>query len=155
MPVAQIDGTGRRVSTATPVRWRRNAFVIAYLAVQLTLPLRGFLREKLETRGNFSWNMYSQRYTCEARYVLMTPTGRGLWIDHREYSRVPDQISTVFRADWLPIFNDWLCEELHQQDQLGERRARVRCRHDFGPRVELVEPYREVCSISEQGVLEP
>jgi hypothetical protein len=136
------------------VRWR-TVFVVAYLLLQVTLPLRGFLREKLETRGNFSWNMYSQLYTCNARYVLLTASGQGLWIDQREYSRDPDRITTVFRSDWLPAFNGWLCDELGRQGRYGTLKARVRCAHDLGPRVELVEPYREVCVISEPGVESP
>ncbi|HVS66017.1 MAG TPA: hypothetical protein VMT85_21235, partial [Thermoanaerobaculia bacterium] len=112
--VASLPGTD------TPARdrylprgvWWRNAFLIGFLLLQLTLPLRGLVREKLETRGNFSWNMYSQVYSCETRYVLLTPTGRGEWIDPREYSRDPGRIATVFRNDWLPVFNEWLCAEL-------------------------------------------
>ena len=138
--------------TANRKRALINVFIVIYLAIQLTLPLRGFLREKLETRGNFSWNMYSQLYSCDARYVLMTPTGRGQWIDHEELTRIPDRIQTVFRDDWLPIFNEWLCDELYEQGRVGNLRARVRCKHDFGPEVELLAPYREVCTISESGV---
>lgn len=147
----EINDTSPGSGTAHPdrARRRRNLFILIFLAVQLTLPIRGFVRPKLETRGNFSWNMYSQQYSCQARYVLLTPDGRGLWVDHREYSRVPERISAVFRSDWLPDFNDWLCAELRREAKYGRLKARIRCQHNFGPQVELAEPYEEICEISE------
>lgn len=132
-----------------------NLFILTYLALQLTLPLRGYLREKLETRGNFSWNMYSQQYSCDARYVLLTPDGRGLMVEPEDYARRPDRIGTVFRRDWLPVFNDWLCGQLREEAKYGNLEARVRCRHDFRPRVDLLEPYTLICTISEEGVRFP
>ena len=134
---------------------RRNIFVVCYLAIQLTLPIDGFVRGKMDTRGDFSWNMYSQHYGCDVRYVLLTPDGKGLLVDNKKYSRRPDRINTVFRRDWLPIFNDWLCAELQREGKSGELKARITCRHNHGPMLDLVEPYSRVCSISARGVRQP
>ena len=53
----------------------RNTLLITFLAFQLLLPLRGFVRDRFESRGNFSWNMYSETYTCRLKYEMLTPDG--------------------------------------------------------------------------------
>ena len=137
-----------------PQRRLRSIFILLFLTVQLILPLRGFLQAKPKSRGNFSWNMYSQRYSCESRYVLLTPDGRGALIQPGDYSRDPDRIGQVFRKDWIAPFNAWLCSELGRQGRLGQLKARARCWHNFRPSVELLEPYQAICTIDEEGVKE-
>lgn len=138
--------------TGSAARAWRNVFVVVFLALQLALPLRGFVYSKLESRGDFSWNMYSQQYSCRVRYLLQPPAGDEVEIDVADYTRHPDRLVGALRHDWLPPFHRWLCSSLEGRGQHGELRARVTCRHDFGRWTEMIEPYGVLCTITDEGV---
>ena len=96
----------------------KSLLIAAYLAIQIAVPLRGLLRSKFETRGNFSWNMYANRYGCEVDYVLRRPDGTSERIDHRGFFRLSRRASMVFNGDALPHFHSWLCDQYRRDGAL-------------------------------------
>ena len=132
--------------------WWKNLFIIAYLIVQLALPLRGLLYDKFKTRGNFSWNMYSMIYGCRTQYRLDTPQGETRWLRHEEYFKLPDHYMDVSFRDTLPKFHGWLCNELRRQGELGTLRGYSTCTFNLGPRTELVNPNVDLCTAPNYGV---
>ena len=124
-------------------------FIMAYLAVQLLVPLRGLVQDKFETRGNFSWNMYSRRYSCGTAYTLHAD-GVVRSIDLALYLR--GQTPKAFHRDTLPRFHAWLCDELDAQRGTRLIGAVAFCRIDDGPRVDLVRPGIDICVADDYGV---
>lgn len=137
---------GATDSPALPLALR-NLAVAAYLAVQLLLPLNGLLHDKTETRGDFSWNMYSQDYSCSRRYVLLTPDGRGELLDLDAYFATDIGSQRVCHADRLGRFHDWLCAELEQRGRAGVLKAGIEARLNYGDDVTLLERYADLCLV--------
>ena len=133
----------------------KNLFILAYLGVQLFLPLRAFFYDKLETRGDFSWNMYSQRYQCQAVYSLITPDGTTHPMRHEKAFRRSDRSYAVLHRDRLPAFHAWLCEEARRKGALGSIRATVRCSVNIERGVDLIEPDVDLCTAPNYGVKLP
>jgi len=85
----------------------KNLFIGAYLIIQLILPLRGCFYEKFETRGNFTWNMYSQIYMCWSQYRLDMPDGDIHWpVNAHNFNR-PESSLMAFYSEFLPDYNRW------------------------------------------------
>jgi len=133
----------------------KNLFILAYLGVQLFLPLRAFFYDKLETRGDFSWNMYSQRYQCLTVYSLTTPEGKTHPLNHKKAFRRSDRSQAVLHRDRLPAFHAWLCDEARRNGALGSIRATVRCSVNIEPGVDLVEHNVDLCTAPNYGVKLP
>ncbi len=133
--------------------WGKNLYVLAYLSLQLLLPLRGCFYDKLETRADFSWNMYSQLYNCQARYILTTPDGISRPMPYHKAFYRWDRVKMIFHRDRLPHFHAWLCDNAQQNGVLGNIRAAVRCSVSTDERlVDLVESGVDLCTASNYGV---
>ena len=123
-------------------------FVAVYLAFQLLLPLPGLVRDKLATRGNFSWNMYADTYTCSVLYTVHDPAGRIRTVDYDAQFRNEASSTKILHRDSLPTFNRWLCGELAPGEELW---GLVSCRLNDGPWVDLVSPTTDLCSPAGRG----
>lgn len=130
----------------------KSLFIGAYLIIQLILPLRGCLYEKFETRGNFSWNMYSTRYSCWTQYRLDTPQGETRWLRLQDYFIRPEYFTRVSYRDVLPKFHRWLCDEFRRKGELGTLRGYSICALNRGPRMELVDRKVNLCTAPNYGV---
>ena len=132
-------------------RWK-NLFIAAYLVIQLIVPLRGCLYDKFESRGNFSWNMYSALYGCRTHYILDTKEGETRRLRHRDYFNRPELSTRVFFADVLPEYHRWLCEEFRRRGEPGSIRGYAICPLKYGLRVSLVERSVDLCTAPNYGV---
>ena len=130
----------------------KNLLILAYLGIQLFLPLRAFFHDKLETRGDFSWNMCSQRYQCQAVYSLTTPDGKTHPMHHKKAFRRSDRSHGVLHRDRLPAFHAWLCDEAHRNGALGSIYATVRCSVNIERGMDLIEPDVDLCTAPNYGV---
>ncbi len=68
MPV--IDDETKPAGDEAPVgSTTKNLLLIAFVATQQQLPIRGFMSDKVDSRNSFTWNMYSRRYSCRVGYT--------------------------------------------------------------------------------------
>ncbi len=133
--------------------WWKNLFIVAYLIIQLFLPLPGILYDKFETRGHFSWNMYSVRYSCRTQYRLDTPAGKTHWPRHEDYFNLPELSTRVFFGDVLPEFHRWLCDKFRRQGKLGSLRGYAICILNNRLKAELVDRgVMDLCTAQNYGV---
>jgi hypothetical protein len=129
-----------------------NAFIVAFLALQLGLPLRGLLTDKYQTRGDFSWNMYSQHYRCAVHYYQIPPGGTPRELDARSAFARPEKATHLLHRDVLPWFHAWLCREAARAT--GERvelRAHVECKLNDEPPAVLVDRSVDLCAAAGPG----
>ena len=131
---------------------RKNALLVAFLAFQLLLPLRGFLQDRFESRGDFSWNMYSRTYTCHVDYRVLTPSGERLRVHHKRFFQRSDKAMNNFNRERLPRFHAWLCDEFERQGSPGELRGSMRCWVEEDEPVVLVPDDTPICSATNHGV---
>ncbi len=145
------DDPGPVETPATTARGRLSVrlFVAVYLAFQLLLPLPGLVRHKLATRGNFSWNMYADTYTCSVLYTVHEPDGRIRTVDYDAQFRNEVFSTKILHRDTLPSFHRWLCRELAPGEELW---GLVSCRLNDGPWIDLVKPASDLCSPDGRGV---
>ncbi len=145
------DDPGPVEKPATTARGRLpvRLFVAVYLAFQLLLPLPGLVRDKLATRGNFSWNMYADTYTCSVLYTVHELDGRIRTVDYDAQFRNEVSSTRILHRDTLPSFHRWLCRELAPGEELW---GLVSCRLNDGPWIDLVRPAADLCSPAERGV---
>ena len=123
-----------------------NVFLLAYLALQLTLPMRGCRHDAIETRGNFSWNMYSRVYTCNYDYEWVSRYGQVKPIDIRKYFNRSRGATKIMHADTLPMFHAWLCNKMRDEHPQDAVRAFVSVREDDRPSRTLVARGTWICS---------
>lgn len=134
--------------------WGKNLFILTYLSIQLLVPLQGCFYDKLETRADFSWNMYSQRYQCQAVYLLTTPDGETKPMPYHKAFYRWDRVMTIFHKDRLPYFHAWLCDGARQNGVLGKIQAKVRCAVSTDEHlVEIVDSNADLCTAANYGVL--
>ena len=129
-------------------QWRGralNLFILFYLTLQLILPINGFRHDKGETRGNFSWNMYSSVYQCEYNYEWVSRYGQVIPIDITTYFNRPGSTPKAMHADTLPIFHEWLCRKMREERPQGALRAYVSVRENDDPIRNLVPPNTWIC----------
>ncbi len=130
----------------------KNILIIAYLAIQVALPLRGFLFDKYETRGDFTWNMYSKQYRCGIRYATLTERGPELF-DHREFFRRERVVMRVFHRRVLPEFHKYLCEEaLGDPQSPAYIQGSAKCQLNDKPHQELIRPQVNICEADNYGI---
>jgi len=132
--------------------WRKNLFIVAYLIIQLALPLRGFLYDRFESSAFFTWNMYSNLYLCQHQYRLETPEGETRWLTHEDYFNRPFISMRVFFADVLPEFHRWLCEKYRRQGELENLRGYAICSVNNGPVLKLIDRNVDLCAAPNYGV---
>jgi len=131
----------------------KNLFILTYLSIQLLLPLRGVFQDKLQSRADFSWNMYSVLYDCQAAYVLTTPDGETKPMPYHKAFYRWDRVKMIFHRDRLQYFHVWLCDGAQRNGVLGSIRATVRCAVSTDERlVDLVESGVDLCTASNYGV---
>lgn len=132
-----------------------HVFLIVYLVIQLLLPLRGFMLNKYETHGAFSWNMYAYSYRCNIRYNVTTRDGRTRRINlhSRKIFRYRDGNKAIIHREVLPAFHHWLCTDLRPRMKLQTIYAYARCTLNMQPPAELIERDVELCSASHYGVI--
>jgi hypothetical protein len=134
-------------------RTRTNIFLLLFLGVQILLPIRGFVSDKFETRGNFTWNMYASKYSCQAGYTLVRSNGEKIPIDVRRKFRREGQLGKVSHLDVLPSFHAWLCSDLEQRGERGRLFGTVTCRLNEGAPRKLVSDTVNLCGEENYGVL--
>ena len=134
---------------------RKSALIAIYLAVQLLLPLRGFVYDKHATQGNFSWNMYSKGYECSVDYTLVKPRERLRRILHRRLLDYPGDVIKLYNRDVLPRLHAWLCEDARRQSRSARIMASGSCRLNGGPWQDLFEPHVDLCTAPNYGVRTP
>ena len=122
---------------------------MVYLAFQLLLPLPGLVRDKLATRGDFSWNMYADTYTCSVLYTVHESDGRIRTVDYDAQFRNEIFSTKILHRDTLPSFHRWLCRELAPGQELW---GLVSCRLNDGAWIDLVRPATDLCSPAGRGV---
>ena len=141
---------GPRLETGRGV----NAFILAFLAIQLLLPLRGFVLDKHASRGDFSWNMYSHSYTCRESYVRVGASGDRATLATREILNRPKKRRALDHRDRLPRLHAWLCDN-RRRSASEAIVGQLTCSIDGGPGVPLVDEAADVCAAANYGVLLP
>ena len=136
-------------------RWPVDAFLIAFLGVQLLVPLRGFIWDKYESEGSFSWNMYSQSYRCTVAYYTIEPDRQVRALPLDPYFARSRKISMTMHRAALVDLHAYLCAELQAEGRLGTLRGSVSCRLNDQPPRELIAVNGDVCTAPHFGVIEP
>jgi hypothetical protein len=130
-----------------------HGFLAAYLVLQLALGLRGLLLDRFDTRGDFSWNMYTDRYTCSMLYIAHDAEGRGRDVPIDRQFRNEVSSTKVMHRDALPAFHAWLCDEIGPEET--RLTGLVSCSLNGGPWRDLVDPTADLCHAPDHGVLRP
>jgi hypothetical protein len=130
----------------------RNLFIVVYLAVQVVLPLRALVLERHDTRGHFSWNMYSQNYDCTSIYLLTDPSGETKKVKLSNHFKRGRRTNMIYYRDILPDFNRYLCDYYGRRGRLQTLRADVRCSWNGAAPVPLTDPAVDVCRAPNYGV---
>ncbi len=134
--------------------WYKNLLIIVFLLIQTALPLRGFMGDPFESRGDFSWKMYAFLYKCDVQYRLNTPLGETIWPDHLVYFKRKINTAHVFYRPHLPGFHRLLCEEFRRDGKLGTLNGSVICSADGGRPWEIVDRNVDLCTAENFGVKE-
>ena len=132
--------------------WWKNLFIIIYLIIQVTLPLRGFLYERIENRGNFSWNMYTYFYRFQVQYRLDTPQGETHWLAINDYFKRKGSPGTAFIGEFLPKFHRWLCDKFRSEGKLGSLRGYVHGSVNGGTTWDVVDRNVDLCTAPNYGI---
>jgi hypothetical protein len=136
------DPTTAEHSTASHApgirRHLMNAFLVLFLTLQLILPLNGCFNPAQDTRGNFSWNMYSRVYRCRYKYEWVSRYGQRDPVDIKRYFNRPKLATKIMHRDTLPAFHAWLNTRLRVDDPQGSLQARIRSSENGGPYQNLV-----------------
>jgi hypothetical protein len=137
-----------------PRRRRIWWFILAYLGLQLLLPLRLFVHDDpFDSSGNFTWNMFSVYWSCRGGYELTTPDGQTRELEYLRAFQQPRGAGQVTYRDRLPEFHRWLCERIESAGELGQLQGRIACSVNGGPPEELVARQVDLCSAPNYGVL--
>lgn len=132
-----------------------NTFIIVFLAVQVSIPIRGFVLDKSETRARFSWNMYAKVHQVKASYLYRTADGEQVKFNYKDYFNNPDRATMVHQRDTLPVFHAYLCETLKAEDDRIELYGKVIYRINGGESIELVAYGDDLCAAPNYGVKPP
>ncbi len=132
--------------------WWKNLIIVAFLTIQVTLPLRGFLYDTFATSGNFTWNMYSSLSGCWTQYRLDTPQGETRWLRYEDYFKLPHRATRILYRDVLPEFHHWLCDKFRHQGELETLRGYSVCSLNNGPRMDLMNRNVDLCTAPNYGV---
>ena len=137
-----------------PSRRNTNLLIVGFLLFQLIYPIRGLVKNKFDTWGEFTWNMYSQTYVCTTRYQLADRSGARHEVNLRPYFAVPDKIGRVFNRQDLPTFHKFLCEELAREGRQGQILARVSCTKNQVQTERLVRENEDICTAPNHAVVD-
>ncbi len=128
-----------------------NLFLLGFLAIQLALPLRGLVRDRVQSRGDFSWNMYASRYQCRIGYLRVDRDGSATPVDYKEHFRRKRVAMRVFHREDLPTFHDYLCRTLSEDPSFWRLGGTVTCQVNEGAMNTLLPENSEVCSAGTYG----
>lgn len=132
---------------------RTSSLLIAgFLLLQVLLPIRGLAKDKFDTWGEFSWNMYSQTYQCRTRYQLVDRSGATQELDLRPYFVDPGLIGHVFNRQHLPVLHRFLCAQMAREGRPGRILARVSCTRNKVKSESLVREGEDVCTSANNSV---
>ena len=136
------------------MRTKTNAFIIVFFAIQLLLPLPGFIDDGYERRGRFSWNMYANVNRVRASYAFVTPEGEQIPIDYKTHFNNRFRATMVFHRLALPKFHAYLCEELEEQYPDGKLYGHVKRKYNDKDEQDLTPAYGvDLCTADNYGVL--
>ena len=138
-------GTGRRLG---------SLLMAGFFAAQLLMPLRGCYYTKHDSRANFTWNMYSQRFQCRMSYLATYEDGPVVEVDPGYFFHRRSRASLVFHRDTLPDFHAYLCEELQESGELARLEGICLCSHNRGEYAPLIRDDVDLCTAENYGVLE-
>ena len=129
-----------------------KVFILAYLLIQVAIPLRQFAHPELDRKRAFAWNMYSKHWTCSGGYRLTTPDGTVRDFDFlRAFNRASGAGKVTYR-DRLPEFHHWMCERISEGGDLGRLEGRITCAVNDSEPVELVSAGIDICEAPNYGV---
>ena len=131
-----------------------SLLIAGFLALQLLLPLRGCIYTKHDSRANFSWNMYSQRFQCQMSYLATYADGPIVEVDHGHFFHRRSRFRFAFHRDTLPAYHAYLCQELRKSGELVRLEGICLCSHNQGEYTPLVRDDVDFCTAENYGVLE-
>jgi hypothetical protein len=134
-------------------RQTTNAFLGAFLAIQLLLPIRGFVRSNLDDPNMFTWNMYATTHFVRVRYEAVTPGASPVLVDYKSHFNNRSRAPLAIHRDTLPRFHAYLCRELKRKDPRVRLYGDVKAQLNGGPWVTLVRPGVELCGAPDHGVV--
>lgn len=114
--------------------------------MQLLVPLRGFVRDYAESRGDFSWNMYSVLYDCREGYERVAPNGLRVPVEADPSFAWPPRVETLYHRDRVAALHAWLCD--WERTHTGSTRVEgtLLCALNGAPERTLVAPHADVCA---------
>ncbi len=127
-------------------RWYVNFLILLYLALQVGYPIRGFLQDKFDAWGRFTWNMYSQSYQCRVLYRVVAADGTEWRVNYEQFFARRDRAGLVFNRESLPGFHKFVCERLAEEGQRGKLMATAECTMNRLVTESLVDNTADVCN---------
>lgn len=141
----------RQASRRPP--WFVNPLIAGYLVIQVLYPIRGFIADRFDTWGRFTWNMYASSYKCRARYQVVDDSGATRPVDIRPYlTRGISLGANTYHRDALPVFHKFLCAELARANTGGRLSARCECTVNDGETQSLIVDTGDICRAANYGV---
>jgi hypothetical protein len=134
-------------------RTAAQVFIVVFLLVQIALPLHDLFQERANTRGDFTWNMYSYDWRCGASYRVVLADGSERVLDPKAFFHRRSEATRVYYRDRLPRFHAFLCERMREERVAGRLIAAVECDEAELRRHRLVSPGTDLCSAENYGVL--
>jgi hypothetical protein len=116
--------------------------IVGWLALQISLPVRGLFVRPSDGGGRFSWNMYASNYACRTGYAFHPTQGSPYVVDPESFFSDRRRARRVFHRDALPPFHAWICERLGP----GRLEGHVACATDGEPFELLVAPGVDLCA---------
>jgi len=123
-----------------------NLLIAGFGLFQLLYPIRGFVQDKFDTWGEFTWNMYSQTNKCMTRYRLVDQTGAARDLNLQEYFVVRNKVANVLNRQDLPVFHKFLCDQMAREGTRGRILAKVSCTRNEAETESLVRENEDVCT---------
>jgi hypothetical protein len=131
----------------------KNIFIVVFFGLQLYAALPGFLHNRYEDSGRFSWNMYSMLYQCNVHYDLIRADGARIPIDYRKLLNNPTRSYEFMNRSDLPTFNRFVCNVMRQRLEMKEISASATCQLNDRPPVQFVKQDADLCTAANYGVL--
>ena len=130
-----------------------NWLIAAFLTFQLLYPIRGLVRAKFDTWGEFTWNMFSQTYECLGRYRLIDQAGAETDLNLRQYFVIPAKVGRSMNREDLPVLHRFLCRQTALEGRPGQIHARVSCTWNKAETRSLVQENVDICTAPNNAVL--
>ncbi|MEO8451457.1 MAG: HTTM domain-containing protein [Gemmatimonadota bacterium] len=130
-----------------------NPLIAGYIAVQLLAPISGFFKDKFDSWGRFTWNMYAETYRCRNEYQVVDERGlaRPLYVDGY-LARGDNSVAKAAHRDVLPVLHKFLCEQLARSGTGGRLRGECVCTSNGAEFQTLIDDKADLCSAPNYGV---